>query len=236
LIAGWLAMEISNRKLDAQVRDPDVSKAADSPKKDTAADLQSRVEQLEKELQNLKRNDFLFGLPRSRDDASKPDAIEINIMRTLVESRLQTWQRVKALQEVGQVGGEMYSETQARFQLYMAFARLAWTEHKAKETLEYLEQATIAGRRQVDAVEASFTAGQLGIDTLIKAQQDLAEVDLSYYWAGGKIPDVKLEDPWTLHGKMPKPYGEKAEEPQKQPLDNFPGLTPPPPSPDRPGE
>ena len=96
LIAGLLAMEISNRKLDAQVRDREASKAADSPKKATAADLQSRVEQLEKELQNLKRNGFLFGLPRSRDDDSKPDPIEIQIMRTLVESRLQTWQRCQS--------------------------------------------------------------------------------------------------------------------------------------------
>jgi hypothetical protein len=208
--AGWLAMQISNSKLNAQERKLPTS-PTNAPSSDAVAALQSRVEQLEKELQIIKRNGFFVGLSRPRDDSAKPDPNEIAILRKLVASRTETWQRVNALRAHGGRGGEASSETQARFQLYLAFAQLASAEHQPKELLEYLRRATKAAEHQLEAVTAAYETGTIMIEALMNAQQDLAQANLLYYWAGGKMPPVKVDNPWAPTGELPRP--EAKEEP-----------------------
>jgi hypothetical protein len=203
--AAWLAIEISNPKLNAQVNSPTLPKASVLPANDAVAALQSRVEKLEKELQTLKSYGFFAGLSRPRTDSSKPDPNEIAILRKLVEARVVTWQKLDAWRNLGMPGGDAASEAQARFQLYMAFAQLACAEHQVNETREYLRQAAKAAETQVEAMTAAYETGRIVLDPLMSAQQDLAKANLLYYWAGGKMPVVKLDYPWAPAGLLPKP-------------------------------
>jgi hypothetical protein len=224
---GWLALEISNTKLNAQVNNRNEPKSADALAGVAAATLQSRVEQLEQEMQAMKRSGFFSGLSQTRENASKPDPIEIDILRKLVTSRTETWQKIYSLKSYGAKGGDAVSETQARFQLYMALARLAWAERQDKETLEHLRQARIVAQRQVEAVSAAYDTGVMGIAGLFVAQQDLADANLLYYHAGGKLPDVKLVYPWAPPGELPQPsLNEEEREPESSP----PGSMPMPPT------
>jgi hypothetical protein len=207
--AGWLAMQISSSKLNAQESKP--APPANAPSSEAVAALQSRVEQLEKELQLIKRNGFFVGLLRPRDESSKPDPIEIAILRKLVTSRAATWQKVYSLRVLGGRGGEASTETQARFQLYLAFSQLASAEHQTKEMVEYLRQAAKAAEHQLEAVGAAYETGTIMIDSLMNSQQDLAQANLLYYWAGGKMPSVKNDYPWAPTGELPKPEAKEEQ-------------------------
>jgi len=77
--------------------------------------------------------------------------------------------------------------------------------------LEYLRQATKAAEHQLEAVAAAYDTGTIMIDALMNAQQDLAQANLLYYWAGGKMPPAKVDYPWAPTGELPKPEAKEEQ-------------------------
>jgi beta-lactamase regulating signal transducer with metallopeptidase domain/multidrug resistance efflux pump len=130
--------------------------------------------------------------PTRPGSAPKLSQEEIGYLTELVQAREATYQRIKALYDVGGVGGEAENEAEGRHQLCVDRARLALAQGDTQECLRQYEAAVKAAEKQVECVQAAYDAGAATLDRLLSAQERRAETKL-------KLSQLKrrLADPAT---------------------------------------
>ena len=208
---GWLLTGIGQTRLAAAGAAREGAGPAGLAADDTIAKLRAQVDQLERELQSMKRGGVFVGLAVSPSGPGKADAAEVCMLRELAETRLQTWRRIHALYQLGARGGEPEGEACSRYLFQMALARLAWAEGRDKVALEHMSQAVKSADRMVEATQAAYDTGTITLDVLQETQSARADVKLTFCRMGGTLPEVAAEAdrPWSLPaGAMPQPYPE----------------------------
>lgn len=104
---------------------------------------------------------------------------ETEALREWAERATELHKRVSKLFIVGALGGEMEKEALTRYQMLVAKARLALAEGRVAYCAELYADAVEAAERCLDATTAAYEADTVTLDSLVCAQQRVAEAKIA---------------------------------------------------------
>lgn len=104
---------------------------------------------------------------------------EIQALREWAERAAALHKRVSKLYKVGALGGEVEKAALTRYQMLVANAQLALAKRRVADGAEFYAGAVEAARRCLDATTSAYEAGTVPLDSLVRAQQRVAEAKIT---------------------------------------------------------
>jgi hypothetical protein len=154
-----------------------------------ASSVQAQTPQDATELTAIAKRVQLLEFPEATD--RKPE--EIQILRTKAAAKHEVFRKVVALHREGLPGGDTAAVALVGAELANAKAELAFAQKDLEGALRHLAVSVKQARRGVEAAQAMYDAGQVGVDYLLRAVDRRAAAELALI-RGLRLPGVANVD------------------------------------------
>ena len=103
------------------------------------------------------------------------DAAEVANLQELVDSHQTMYSKIEALNKAGSPGGELASLLLAKYHLVVAKATLLEAKQQPSATIQKYQEAVAIANQYVPAIEKSYDAGRVVLESVLQAQKLRAE-------------------------------------------------------------
>lgn len=136
--------------------------------------------------------------------------------REVVASLEELYKKTKALHEVGAAGGETHKLSLVAYELATARSELAETEGKLEAAVEHSRAAVKAAQEHVEAIEATFTAGQVTLAEKVDSIKLRAKAKVALEAAEALVKSERKDTSGKVGDKKRVETDPSTEKPQTQ--------------------